>query len=114
MGRVSLTAQHQLAAVPDPAGLEIPVLQRDPLPLEAGQQLRPAPVQKAGAPHRPGGLQKDPEAVEVPQGALAAKVAHPPALVGHHQGEGEGQPEAAGGSATEPRKGLWKVISRLR
>ena len=68
MGRVSLTAQHQLAAVPDPAGLEIPVLQRDPLPLEAGQQLRPAPVQKAGAPHRPGGLQKDPEAVEVPQG----------------------------------------------
>lgn len=47
MGRVSLTAQHQLAAVPDPAGLEIPVLQRDPLPLEAGQQLRPAPVQKA-------------------------------------------------------------------
>ena len=54
MGRVSLTAQHQLAAVPDPAGLEIPVLQRDPLPLEAGQQLRPAPVQKAGAPHRPG------------------------------------------------------------
>ena len=70
MGRVSLTAQHQLAAVPDPAGLEIPVLQRDPLPLEAGQQLRPAPVQKAGAPHRPGGLQKDPEAVEVPQGGV--------------------------------------------
>ena len=70
MGRVSLTAQHQLAAVPDPAGLEIPVLQRDPLPLEAGLQLRPAPVQKAGAPHRPGGLQKDPEAVEVPQGGV--------------------------------------------
>lgn len=86
MGRVSLTAQHQLAAVPDPAGLEIPVLQRDPLPLEAGQQLRPAPVQKAGAPHRPGGLQKDPEAVEVPQGGVEGV----DPLHQHQGGGGEG------------------------
>ena len=86
MGRVSLTAQHQLAAVPDPAGLEIPVLQRDPLPPGSGPAApaRPGPEGGRAAPAR--GLQKDPEAVEVPQGGVEGV----DPLHQHQGGGGEG------------------------